>query len=854
MNNIWPLLLEKAFAHHYGCYEALHEGNLGEGLIHLTGGSCEMYLTDDGPAKDALWGKIESLLTRDSARAIVACLIDVNQRPMPSDNDEGKAHAGIIFGCAYSIVAVRRAGDVNLIQLRSHWLGGMWTGAWGNNSCKWDDYPEVTEKLKADPTLRCKGMSAGGGGSCYFWMTFDDFLATFTTVYVCSTYPDEEYQQYLIEGTLAGSAATTTGGGGSLGGSTPKHRRKERDGKGGLTDAMSKAADGKGGKASSSSGSSGENKYGKFLESNTKKLLSEYSGMKILHSPQFEVTPTVSCRISISIMHQDRRTKTSLKENVPIGFHLFRMRAGIEDGSRVFELNDPSMTTVFKKESNPWEACGNGMDLAAGGVYHITPYLCQPNQISPVGFILRIFSAGHLQVIEVPPCKSYMHTGGWNPSNSSAGGPLLLPPPQTTPAPADASNTTTSNQIPGADAKNESGNSSRPGEEKGELGTYFGGGAKAGAKAGRPPPFVLNANWCQNPQYVIRLAGKDGAAPMGSAQVVVILRCETACKDAAGKKSTVGLMACKVPAIDGEKKKFSPMNVRLTPLGEEIPAKKSYLKPSAQHKNARNKPDWLLNDGMEAQDSLEQAEPVEPLPVERRTFLNLKKDWCQMTSYTSGTVAPMKLPDLSPSWAPEGVMVVPSISEAGATGQFSLQVFSDRDITVECVPPLRSTAISGKWAEGTAGGCHMHSTWQKNPIYHIRFSRKVRARVKITLFRNTVDWKEQLKKGGVGTMLGLYVVRGKRPNRDCPSVMHEGQPWSETSFLPMNEVSTPPQFVLDNSDDSYFSIIPATFEPNQTGPFFLTVVSDVDFSLTVPRTNGRSGSRNRRAINREENA
>lgn len=52
-------------------------------------------------------------------------------------------------------------------------------------------------------------------------------------------------------------------------------------------------------------------------------------------------------------------------------------------------------------------------------------------------------------------------------------------------------------------------------------------------------------------------------------------------------------------------------------------------------------------------------------------------------------------------------------------------------------------------------------------------------------------------------------------------------------MVPTHEVSTPPAFMLDNtSEDDIFTIMPATFEPGKTGPFFISIATtDADFSL-----------------------
>ena len=92
-----------------------------------------------------------------------------------------------------------------------------------------------------------------------------------------------------------------------------------------------------------------------------------------------------------------------------------------------------------------------------------------------------------------------------------------------------------------------------------------------------------------------------------------------------------------------------------------------------------------------------------------------------------------------------------------------------------------------------------------------------------------------MSKDSVGSMIGFYLVQGATPARDTAEVYHDGKPWSETPFVPMNSVSTPNGFVLEPLEDEVYSIIPSTFEPQKTGPFFLSVVADCDFSLQLQK-------------------
>jgi len=95
-------------------------------------------------------------------------------------------------------------------------------------------------------------------------------------------------------------------------------------------------------------------------------------------------------------------------------------------------------------------------------------------------------------------------------------------------------------------------------------------------------------------------------------------------------------------------------------------------------------------------------------------------------------------------------------------------------------------------------------------------------------------------------MMGFYIHRADGPNGTGPSldpdhcIMHvdpnlkdvEPEPYTQSPFTPLHTVQTPQAFRLDKSEDP-FLIVPATYAPGQTGPFFLSVTSDVDFTLTA---------------------
>ena len=112
--------------------------------------------------------------------------------------------------------------------------------------------------------------------------------------------------------------------------------------------------------------------------------------------------------------------------------------------------------------------------------------------------------------------------------------------------------------------------------------------------------------------------------------------------------------------------------------------------------------------------------------------------------------------------------------------------------------------------------------------------------MKISLTRPDAAWRRSCRSDNIGCMLGFYLMVGSAnsqarltyANRDAGEIQHEGRPWSESAFVPMHTVSTPEGFYLDPLPaGEVYIIMPATFEGGKTGPFMLSVSTDVDFVL-----------------------
>ena len=169
---------------------------------------------------------------------------------------------------------------------------------------------------------------------------------------------------------------------------------------------------------------------------------------------------------------------------------------------------------------------------------------------------------------------------------------------------------------------------------------------------------------------------------------------------------------------------------------------------------------------------------------------------------------------------------------------FTLSIFSSQPVEVKKLEDSKNAVISGKWAEKTAGGCHLYDkefeqkvnkfTWVSNPKFHLKLSLQPgehTTNVKITLTRPENAWKKQIGMSLVGCMIGFYVYpASQNPSKD--NMINK----ATQKFVPWNEISE--ELPLEGVPEGYI-IMPTTYEPEKFGPFILSVATDSEFTLTA---------------------
>lgn len=221
-NELWAMLLEKAFAKFCGSYQNLSGGQTVWGLQALTGSEiCFRFLWDKKKnhwsrldikniATEAEPRKVEMVYhkdkkggyeTQDSA-TLFKILRAYNQNKaliaasISGTGSEEKLMGGLIGGHAYTVLRVEFVDPsgggflgiggaekdeyLKMIQLRNPWGKGEWEGDFSDNSKKWNEFPNVKKALADDANAK-----SGGDNDGIFWMLWDDFIVHYNNVEVC---------------------------------------------------------------------------------------------------------------------------------------------------------------------------------------------------------------------------------------------------------------------------------------------------------------------------------------------------------------------------------------------------------------------------------------------------------------------------------------------------------------------------------------------------------------------------------------------------------------------------------------------------------------------------------------------
>jgi len=191
---LWPTLLEKAYAKAKGSYELLNHWLPVDGCIELTGGVPErvrnlsMFLSEDSAVTGA-----NDRLFFDLVRASQMGNIILGSMPMEPKSDGAKRTAegasvraklseakqlGLETRYVYRITQVANLGQGRQIVRVKNCSGPkpiQWVGAWNPDDTRWTNVPDDIRKELDSETFHDGG----------FWMSYGDFLKYFQAIDIC---------------------------------------------------------------------------------------------------------------------------------------------------------------------------------------------------------------------------------------------------------------------------------------------------------------------------------------------------------------------------------------------------------------------------------------------------------------------------------------------------------------------------------------------------------------------------------------------------------------------------------------------------------------------------------------------
>lgn len=204
VREIWPLLIEKAYAKLYGSYSAIEGGLVEKALESLTNGAPlrldfrdkeveQQYNTGELWSKMVFWKEKNYLMGCGS----------------PSGSDTDVSSLGIVQGHAYSILDIALIDGHKLVQLRNPWGNSTeWKGAWGDHSKEWNERRKrIAYERMEDQAAEKAEIGAADG---IFWMAFGDFYMNFNQLSICRFF-DKEYKEVFFESEWS-KEKTTAGG------------------------------------------------------------------------------------------------------------------------------------------------------------------------------------------------------------------------------------------------------------------------------------------------------------------------------------------------------------------------------------------------------------------------------------------------------------------------------------------------------------------------------------------------------------------------------------------------------------------------------------------------------------------
>eukprot|EP00516_Mucochytrium_quahogii_P002706 CAMPEP_0203751680 /NCGR_PEP_ID=MMETSP0098-20131031/5718_1 /ASSEMBLY_ACC=CAM_ASM_000208 /TAXON_ID=96639 /ORGANISM=" , Strain NY0313808BC1" /LENGTH=2062 /DNA_ID=CAMNT_0050641519 /DNA_START=703 /DNA_END=6891 /DNA_ORIENTATION=+ len=251
-NMLWPMLIEKAYAKRFGSYESLNGGHVHSALVDLTGGFSQLFsLHDDVElvVSGALWEQLLEFERRGALLAAGSPAMDESGVHELEDGALSTDQNGIVHGHAYSIVRIEDQVDYNghhrLLQLRDPWGIARFHGPWSRfDKKRWTrrmqkrlnyrvdmikaeetglkqyldvlgELPDGLDVQDENAVLAAaeeaaevqRSVSSRDPDNGAFWISLEDFVASFKWLYVCQIFDPATWVQKSVTDEWKGESA-----------------------------------------------------------------------------------------------------------------------------------------------------------------------------------------------------------------------------------------------------------------------------------------------------------------------------------------------------------------------------------------------------------------------------------------------------------------------------------------------------------------------------------------------------------------------------------------------------------------------------------------------------------------------
>ena len=185
--NIWPMVLEKAWAKCNRSYEDIIPGNSADAFEFLSPAPYNTYY-HNAETRPTLFETI----TEANKKGYVV-LADITETA--STNLETLSKLGLITNHAYTVISSAvlkksNGAEIKLLKMKNIWGTNEWVGDWSDNSSKW------TQEFKKEVGLEPKQDGI-------FWISYEDYLQFYTTTHICKLHPNYDYTTLKIKSSKA---------------------------------------------------------------------------------------------------------------------------------------------------------------------------------------------------------------------------------------------------------------------------------------------------------------------------------------------------------------------------------------------------------------------------------------------------------------------------------------------------------------------------------------------------------------------------------------------------------------------------------------------------------------------------